>query len=603
MDMTSRRSLRRIVVAAVALAFGLPAGGASASGAFVYADAGSSLWQFAADGEGALSPLVPPSVADPSSQFPASLVALPDGSRLFATLYNGQSVTGVALAADGTATFGAGLATGSGSQPDGMALTPDGTSLFVADHGHGHVLQYTVSAAGTLTAKAAPTVGPVGSATDVAVSPDGASAYAASQNGAVLAFDVTASGLVAKPGAAASASIGGGAGVDALAFTPDGRRLIAATEGGVQVFAVGAGGALTAVGGLVTGPPDGSSVVITPDGRSVYITGTAHLIYQYALAADGTLTPQTPASLDVGTMTEPLSIAPDGRSVYLSVGGAVHRFAVAATGALTPAETASTVSGGGGASVVTPDELATARFTAAMAPAGAASGFDASTTTDADGAPARYDWDFGDGATATTTAAIATHAYAAAGAYTVTLRVTDDRGCSAALWTGHQWLCHGGAPTATMVVDAPPAPAAGAPLSPAHPAVPVLPPPAAAARSARLVRHGSPKLTLVGGRFRLATGYALTCSAGPSSCRAKLAIALTRTGKRRLTGLTSASLTVKPGKTVVVTVAVKKTYTRQLKVLKQAKLTIALSSTVAGGTGAKQQHTVTLAVPRAKAKH
>ncbi|MCQ9163646.1 PKD domain-containing protein [Arthrobacter sp. STN4] len=53
---------------------------------------------------------------------------------------------------------------------------------------------------------------------------------------------------------------------------------------------------------------------------------------------------------------------------------------------------------------------------------------DASGSTDADGTIAAYAWDFGDGATASTMKA--THQYAGAGQYTVTLRVTDNKGAT-----------------------------------------------------------------------------------------------------------------------------------------------------------------------------
>lgn len=51
--------------------------------------------------------------------------------------------------------------------------------------------------------------------------------------------------------------------------------------------------------------------------------------------------------------------------------------------------------------------------------------FDASRSSDAEGAIAAYLWDFGDGQTAETTTPSISHTYAAAGTYTITLRVRD----------------------------------------------------------------------------------------------------------------------------------------------------------------------------------
>jgi hypothetical protein len=58
---------------------------------------------------------------------------------------------------------------------------------------------------------------------------------------------------------------------------------------------------------------------------------------------------------------------------------------------------------------------------------------------------ARYDWDFGDGSGASNGGVTPTHAYAAPGAYTVSLTVTDDAGCSTAqIFTGQTMSCNGG---------------------------------------------------------------------------------------------------------------------------------------------------------------
>ena len=96
-----------------------------------------------------------------------------------------------------------------------------------------------------------------------------------------------------------------------------------------------------------------------------------------------------------------------------------------------------------------------------MAPAGQASSFDASASSDPDGTVASYHWDFGDGTSQTTVSPTVTHTYATSNTYTVTLTVTDDAGCSTALvFTGQTASCNAApqAQTTRQLTIAPPPP-------------------------------------------------------------------------------------------------------------------------------------------------
>lgn len=82
-------------------------------------------------------------------------------------------------------------------------------------------------------------------------------------------------------------------------------------------------------------------------------------------------------------------------------------------------------------------------------------GFDAGTSTDADGTITGYSWDFGDGSLGS--GATVTHSFQSVGVYTVTLTVTDDSGLtgsSSQVITATEWFSISGsvsAPTNTAV--------------------------------------------------------------------------------------------------------------------------------------------------------
>ncbi|MFI5028555.1 MAG: PKD domain-containing protein [Solirubrobacterales bacterium] len=79
------------------------------------------------------------------------------------------------------------------------------------------------------------------------------------------------------------------------------------------------------------------------------------------------------------------------------------------------------------------DHSPLASFSAPVFRPGVPSAFDASASSDPDGAIARYDWTFGDGGSAAGGDAMTRHAYRKAGDYKVTLPLTDDEGFSTAL--------------------------------------------------------------------------------------------------------------------------------------------------------------------------
>ena len=234
----------------------------------------------------------------------------------------------------------------------------------------------------------------------------------------------------------AGTAIGVGDAPLGIAITPDGKTAYVANWFSDDVTpidtATNTAGAAIGVG---TSP---HGIGITPDGKTAYVAnsnGDDVTPIDTATNAAGTA---------VGAGDGPLgiAIAPDGETAYVA-----NRESDDVTPIDTATNAAGTAIGVGdspSAIAITPDQPPSAAFSAGPAPAGQASGFDASASSDPDGSIARYDWDFGDGSTLSDGGPTPSHTYAAAGTYTATLSLTDDEGCSSELvFTGQTALCNG----------------------------------------------------------------------------------------------------------------------------------------------------------------
>ncbi len=133
---------------------------------------------------------------------------------------------------------------------------------------------------------------------------------------------------------------GGGLGVIAMAFTPDGGRAATAFlfDGGAQGLSVAAHGTVALAGSAVTSP-SATNVAVSPDGRFAYTPtrtfgGTQGVgIVRYSIGDDGTLT-------SLGASPSPneywgIAVTPDGRFLYASGANGIDRYAIASDGALT----------------------------------------------------------------------------------------------------------------------------------------------------------------------------------------------------------------------------------------------------------------------------
>jgi DNA-binding beta-propeller fold protein YncE len=141
----------------------------------------------------------------------------------------------------------------------------------------------------------------------------------------------------------------------------------------ISQYAAGATGALTPLSPPTVpaghNPEEGPA--ISPDGRSLYVPSfredvPIHLVRQYDIAPDGTLSPKSPPTVPAGRYGHTVAVSPDGRSVYVAnefesflgceCDGSVRQYDVGPGGALTP-KTPPAVNAGGNTFgvVVSPD--------------------------------------------------------------------------------------------------------------------------------------------------------------------------------------------------------------------------------------------------------
>jgi 6-phosphogluconolactonase len=468
-----------------------------------------------------------------------------DNSFLYASNYDDGQVD--RLAVDALGALGASTSYAASPQATTIVIDPEGTALFAGSSAGDTIDGYSIGAGGDLTSHAATTPA---TATDLAMTPDGAFLYAIksdsgpASSGTFHGYAVSGSTLTPLSPAFTlpAARI-----ATAIAISPDGDDLYIAaadawngTDGFIERYAI------DPQTGALSGPTLEASgfaasvfnLALTPDGLSLYAPSpSTDAVYQFDVTpGTGALAPKAAPSVAAGTGPYSITVTPNGKFAYANGLFAVSGFTIdATTGALTtngtPVPTQFLGRGGAvspdsrhlyvtaypahhftidpGTGILTPqdsspccrfhvglaftpDQGPVASFTAAAAPEGSASTFDASASADSDGTIATYRWDFHDGPPVTGGPTIS-HTFATAGPHTVDLTVSDDMGCSTTrTFTGRMVHCNGtdaARQTKTVVVASVAPPEVVAPVvvpdpAPAEPAAPAVgvetPAPAAA---------------------------------------------------------------------------------------------------------------------------
>jgi 6-phosphogluconolactonase len=238
----------------------------------------------------------------------------------------------------------------SNGQPFGIAASPDGKSVYATTANttgatdEGFVLQYDVTSTGVLSPKSPGSVSFTGEPAGVAVSADSRSVYVADKGGSTLRqFDADPATGTLTPKAAPTVSTG--AAPTGVAISPDGKSVYVtnADDNTVSQYDVDAGtGALTEKSGppVATGE-EPSGVAVSKDSKSVYVTFDNTLdknVRQYDAAADGHLTPKATPSVATGGGPNGVAVNYARASVYVvnEDDSMVSQFDVSSSGDLTP---------------------------------------------------------------------------------------------------------------------------------------------------------------------------------------------------------------------------------------------------------------------------
>jgi YVTN family beta-propeller protein len=319
-----------------------------------------------------------------------------------------------------------------GATPSSLALSPDGDTLWVG------------TATGLLPV--ATRTGVVGGArynaavSDFVLSADGGTAYLATPTQGVVILDLD-SGTV-------TATVSVSPAPNKIAISPDGAAVYALATGvGGQVSKISTSTHTVTAGPAAAGtfPLD---FAVNPNGSELYVAdfnfGTAASLQVLSLS-----TLATTDTIPAGGGQRAVTVSPDGRTIAVLAPNANQIEIIdAATHTVLQEPTLT----GGAPAVYLPDVAPRAAFTASAENVGAATSFDASSSTVFPGVIGTYSWNFGDGSTRTTTTPQTQHTYARAGTYRVTLRETTLAGSTVgtAQYFGRQALVTGSATARTV---------------------------------------------------------------------------------------------------------------------------------------------------------
>jgi YVTN family beta-propeller protein len=366
---------------------------------------------------------------------PQQIAITPDGRFAYLAHTGANTVTVVDLASGQTV----GVPIPVGEAPSGIGFTPDGHFAYVANNNSS-----TISVIDTQTRQVVGTpISSAGSNTgDVAVTPDGKRVYvAAAGSNSVSVIDTSTNKVIGPPITVGSAP-------DWVSITPDGRFVYVANEISKSVSVI-ATATNKVVGSSIPVGELPHAIAITPDGKFAYVANYSSKNVSVIATATNKV---VGSPIPVGILPNEIAITPDGKTAYVTNTNSNN---VSVIDTATNAVVGSPIPVGERPEgiAIAPDQPPRSSFTVGIARPGVPVHFDASSSSDPDGTIANYQWAFGDGGSLLGPPN-PTHVYGSPGAYTASLTLTDNEGCSTTVvFTGQTASCNGGpAASATKTV-------------------------------------------------------------------------------------------------------------------------------------------------------
>lgn len=265
-------------------------------------------------------------------------VQKPISKYLYAANVSSHNISGFSVNATSgaLATLGTVAATG---QPRYVATTPDGKFLYAGNQDTNKVNAYSINAdTGVVTELSGSPYTTAGMQLfAMGIDPSGKFLYTCNQGGGITAFGIGTDGKLTLINTyTATYNVATGISVHA-----SGKWLYVSTQGpnGVTQWTIGTNGALSSPVSTTVGV-NNDGIAIDPAGKFLYVaTGGTNSVYGYKIdATTGALTPTTPASFDIGGVSEGIiTIEPSGKYLYVDSWDAhkIYSFAIGTNGALT----------------------------------------------------------------------------------------------------------------------------------------------------------------------------------------------------------------------------------------------------------------------------